>query len=91
MITYQNFICKKDTENIITHCVGLDFNSLYPSSYSSIQHPFIEYTVGKIYMPGRVLKYEVCNDKESKRKALSSIINDYNKRSKNPYLFLATV
>jgi hypothetical protein len=42
-----------DTKNIITHIVGIDFNSLYPSSYSSKPHPFNPYTDGIMYMPGR--------------------------------------
>jgi hypothetical protein len=41
-----------DTNNIITHIIGIDFNSLYPSSYSSLPHPFNPYTNGIIYMPG---------------------------------------
>jgi hypothetical protein len=32
-----------DTNNIITHIIGIDFNSLYPSSYSSKHNPFNPY------------------------------------------------
>jgi hypothetical protein len=41
-----------DTNNIITHIIGIDFNSLYPSSYSSLPHLFNPYTGGVMYMPG---------------------------------------
>jgi hypothetical protein len=50
-----------DTNNIIAHIIGIDFNSLYPSSYSSLPHPFNSYTDGIMYMPGplkRVIKNE---------------------------------
>ena len=38
----------------VEHIVGIDFNSLYPSVYSSVEHPFIPYTGGKMWMPGSV-------------------------------------
>jgi hypothetical protein len=41
-----------DTNNIITHIIGIDFNSFYPSSYSSLPHPFNPYTDGIMYMSG---------------------------------------
>jgi hypothetical protein len=37
-IDYKVYII--DTNNIITHIIGIDFNSLYPSSYSSKHHSF---------------------------------------------------
>jgi hypothetical protein len=39
---------------VISHCICLDGNSLYPSSYSSVQHPCNPYTDGIMYMPGPV-------------------------------------
>jgi hypothetical protein len=45
-----------DTKNKITHIIRIDFSSLYPSSYSSIPHPFNPYTDGIMYMPGRLKK-----------------------------------
>ncbi|KAA6375004.1 MAG: hypothetical protein EZS28_029470 [Streblomastix strix] len=41
--------------NIISHIVGVDFNSLYPSVMSSESHKFIKYTGGKMYMAGSVI------------------------------------
>ncbi|KAA6398764.1 MAG: hypothetical protein EZS28_005704, partial [Streblomastix strix] len=38
------------TDHRITHVVGIDFNSLYPSVMSSEPHKFIKYTGGKMYM-----------------------------------------
>jgi hypothetical protein len=43
------------TNNIITHCNGVDANSLYPSCFSSLINPNIPYTGGQMYMPGRLL------------------------------------
>ncbi|KAA6353902.1 MAG: hypothetical protein EZS28_050571, partial [Streblomastix strix] len=40
------------TDHRITHVVGVDFNSLYPSVMSSEPHKFIKYTGGKMYMCG---------------------------------------
>jgi hypothetical protein len=40
-----------DTNNIITLITGIDFNSLYPSFYSSLPHPFNQYTDGIMYVP----------------------------------------
>jgi hypothetical protein len=36
------------TNNIITHCMGVDANSLYPSCFSSSINPFIPYTGGQM-------------------------------------------
>ncbi|KAA6359945.1 MAG: hypothetical protein EZS28_044528 [Streblomastix strix] len=40
------------SNKIISHIVGVDFNSLYPSVMSSEPHKFIKYTNGKMYMAG---------------------------------------
>jgi hypothetical protein len=32
----QNKVVSVETKNIITHIIGVDFNALYPSSYSSV-------------------------------------------------------
>jgi hypothetical protein len=50
-----------DINSIITHIIGIDFNTLYPSSYSSLPHPSNPYTDRIMYMPGplkRVIKNE---------------------------------
>jgi hypothetical protein len=41
------------TEYVVTHILGIDFNSLYPSVMASIQNLLIRYTGGILYMPGR--------------------------------------
>jgi hypothetical protein len=44
---YKNLVYENDkvniidTNSIITHIIGIDFNSLYPSSYSSKHYPLI--------------------------------------------------
>jgi hypothetical protein len=46
------------TNNKITHCIGLDFNSQYPSSYAGLYHELNPYTDGVMFMPGRC-KYKL--------------------------------
>jgi hypothetical protein len=46
-----------NTENIVTHILGLDFNVLYPSAYSSILNMMIGYTGNKMLMPGNLKEY----------------------------------
>jgi hypothetical protein len=56
----------RDTNNIITHIIGVDFNSLYLSSYSSSPHPFNPYTGGVMYMPGPI-KSKITDKEEAMR------------------------
>ena len=77
-------ISNYDTDNIMTHFVGTDFNSLYPSVFSSNPHPFIKYTGGRMYMPGRLLKTMECDNAVFKKMAMQ-IIN------KKDTLFVAVV
>ena len=53
-----------NTDNIITHCVGVDCNSMYPSSYGSIPHEFCKYTDNVMYMPGKVIDQFEIRSKE---------------------------
>ena len=53
-LVYDGEIHSVPSDRMMTHVTGIDFNSLYPSVYSSIKHPFIPYTDGKMYMPGSV-------------------------------------
>jgi hypothetical protein len=55
-----------DTNNIITHIIRIDFNSLYPSSYSSLPHPFNPYINGIMYIPGP-LKSKITGQEEAMR------------------------
>jgi hypothetical protein len=59
-ITYD-YINKKvystNSKNIVTHIIGVDFNTLYPSVYGSILNEMIEYTGNKMLMPGNLKKY----------------------------------
>jgi hypothetical protein len=66
-LEYENREVKvKDTKSIVSHVIGVDFNSLYPFSYSSAHHPFNPYTDGIMYMPGYV-KFHTKNKKEALR------------------------
>jgi hypothetical protein len=51
-----------DTENVLTHITGVDFNAFYPSAYSSIYNEMVGYTGNKMLMPGNFKEYTV--DKE---------------------------
>jgi hypothetical protein len=59
-------ILSDNNEHVMTHVVGVDFNSLYPSSFSSITNENNPYTDHKMYMPGRVTKFELCDTEEKK-------------------------
>jgi hypothetical protein len=48
----KNKVVSRDSENIMTHVIGTDFNSLYPSAYGSIRTPWNPYDNGVMYMPG---------------------------------------
>jgi hypothetical protein len=57
-----------DTKNVMTHVIGFDFSSLYPSVVSSNVHPFIPYTGHRYLMPGEITSYmEVKTDDQMKR------------------------
>jgi hypothetical protein len=47
----------KDTGNIMSHVIGYDGISLYPSSRASIQNDNIEFTGGVMLMPGNHKEY----------------------------------
>ncbi len=68
-----NTVHDTDNEHIMTHFCGIDFNSLYPSTFASISHDFIPYTDNKMYMPGRLVKHIKCDNEEDKTKALNII------------------
>jgi hypothetical protein len=55
-----------NTNNLLTHIIGINFNSLYLSSYSSLSHPFNPYTGGIMYMPGP-LKKVIKNEEKALR------------------------
>jgi hypothetical protein len=63
------------TNNIITHCISVDANSLYPSCFSSSINPNIPYTGGQMYMLSRLLQSFKCDTEKQKAYALS-IINE---------------
>jgi hypothetical protein len=46
-----------NTENIVTHITGVDFNVVYLSTYSSIPNEMIEFTGNKMSMPGNFKEY----------------------------------
>jgi len=79
-----------DTPNVITHVFGLDFNSLYPSAFSSAQHKFNPYTGGKMYMPGKIVEeYDFsAMTEENKNKMYHKCLNIINQKAN---LFIASI
>jgi hypothetical protein len=63
------------TNNIITLCIGIDANSLFPSFFSSSINPNIPDTEGQMYMPGRLLQSFKC-DSEKQKAYVLNIINE---------------
>ena len=79
-----------NTDNIITHCVGVDCNSMYPSSYGSIPHEFCKYTDHVMYMPGKVIDQFEIRSREQFDKAMS-IIHQTERFSSDATLFVAKI
>ncbi len=87
----NNKVLSYDTPNIMTHVVGVDFNSLYPSSFSSTKHDFNKYHGGIMYMPGSFVRRIDVKDNQSKQKAID-IITSKTRFQPNPkHLFIAKV
>jgi hypothetical protein len=57
----------------MTHVLGLDFNSLYPSAYSSNYNSNNPYTDHKMYMAGRIKETIITESQEQKQRALEII------------------
>ncbi|WP_458455092.1 hypothetical protein [Methanobrevibacter sp.] len=71
-----------ETMNKITHFIGVDFNSLYSSSFSGVYHVFIPYTGGKMYMPGKVTSF-TSNMTPNQKKRAMAIIKNPKRKSKD--------
>ena len=78
------------TDYIITHVCGVDFNSLYPSSYSSEPNKNNPYTNHIMYMPGSITGYFLCDNEKKKKRALRTI-HSKDRFTKDGQLFVATV
>jgi hypothetical protein len=63
-----------DTDHLMTHVIGVDFNSLYPSAFSSNHNSNNPYTDGKMYMAGRILKTIIVENYPQKQEC-NAIIN----------------
>ena len=64
-----------ETMNKITHFIGIDKNSLYPSSFSGAYHDFNPYTGGRMYMPGKVTSFSTNMTPNQKKRAMAIILN----------------
>ena len=71
-------VYSKDSQHIMTHFLGLDFNSLYPSSFSSNENSNIPYTNHKMYMPGRLIKEFLTVSEAEKAEARKIIMSKNN-------------
>ena len=72
----------------MTHALGFDFNSIYPSSFSSNQHKFIPYTDNKLLMAGKITNSFFTENKQLKDLAMDLINNG---RDQTEYVFIASV
>jgi hypothetical protein len=82
-------IYDEDTEHIMTHLCGLDFNSLYPSAFSSNYSKNIPYTGGRMFMPGRVFKF-MCNATSTQQEMIN-IIKSQDRFEAYGQMFIAEV
>jgi hypothetical protein len=73
VVPTNNKLESDHTNNIITHCLGVDANSLYPSCFSSSINPNKPYIGGQMYMLGRLLQSFKCDTEKQKAYALSII------------------
>ena len=89
--TIDNKVISEDTSNVMTHVVGIDFNSLYPSAFSSNYHEFNRYHGGIMYMPGAFIRRIDAKDKASKQRCIDIITSNNRFSSKPTYLFYAEV
>jgi hypothetical protein len=62
----NNKVIIYDSENIMTHVQGIDFNSLYPSGSASIKNDMIKYTDNVMHMPGRFKRRMNINSQEGR-------------------------
>ncbi|KAA6376716.1 MAG: hypothetical protein EZS28_027757 [Streblomastix strix] len=78
------------TDHRITHVVGVDFNSLYPSVMSSEPHKFIRYANSKMYMcesqTGKII-----GDIDHSKQTMQRIINSKKRFTSDGQLFIAEV
>ena len=72
-----------ETLNKISHYIGIDFNSLYPSAFSGVYHDCNPYTGGRMYMPGKVTSF-MENLTEAQKKRAYAIIHNKNRKSTDP-------
>ena len=72
----NNRIISYDTQNIISHIAGIDFNSLYPSSFCSVKHDFNRYHSGIMYMQGSFIKRDDAYDNRIKNEKVFNIAMD---------------
>lgn len=75
----QDTFCKakdgKTVSNTVSHIMGIDFNSLYPSSFSSMKHDFNRYHGGVMYMPGSFIRrFDVYDENGVKNEKLYQMV-----------------
>jgi hypothetical protein len=69
-------IVSVDGEHIMTHVIGVDFNSLYPSAFSSEPNRNIPYTGGQMYMPGTVEDFKIFDANEPKQNIIDILMTN---------------
>ena len=87
----NNKVISYDTNNIQTQILGIDFNSLYPSAFSSNYHRFNHYHGGNMYMPGAFIRRIDAKDKQSRERCMQIITLNSRFGNKPNYVFYAEV
>ena len=82
-------IVSYDTPYIMTHVCGTDFNSLYPSSFSSEYNENNPYTGGIMYMPARLTDFIEVN--KNNYNYVYNIITSKERFTEQGRLFIAEV
>ena len=87
--TESGKVISYNTPYKMTHVCGTDFNSLYPSSFSSQYNENIPYTGHKMYMAGKLNKVIEVNKDNFNR--VYEMIHSDNRFNEKGQLFIATV
>lgn len=93
----NNRVISYDTSNVVSHVAGIDFNSLYRSSFSSVKHEFNRYHGGVMYMPGGFIRrFDVYDENGNKNEKVfntaMNIIHSKKRFDESPdFIFKAEV
>jgi hypothetical protein len=82
-------VVSRDTDHVMTHVIGVDFNSLYPFSMGSIPRPWIRYHGGLMYMPGGLQQFT--EDKTLANVILKDLLSERFTSGSSGLLFVTSI